>query len=275
MNWIDLTSKVAVVTGAGAGIGQGIAAGLAAVGATVVLLDRDDVAQHALDEVSSAGGSAHFLRCDVTDDNSVREASRRSLEMFGPASILVNNAGTMRAGHLDTMSLDDWQAILSLNLTGYFRCAQIFGAEMLKQRSGAIIHVASISAYSPQSFSGVYSASKAAVVMLSRQLAAEWGPRGVRSNVVSPGLIRTPMTQGLYDAPGVLDARRALVPRRRIGEAEDIANAVVFLASDRADYITGEDIVVDGGYTRTIMNVIPRPGFEDSAPTQQPMRDRI
>jgi NAD(P)-dependent dehydrogenase (short-subunit alcohol dehydrogenase family) len=264
MNWIDLAGRVAVVTGAGAGIGRGIALGLAGAGATVVLLDRDDGAQAALDEITAKGGSGIFLRCDVTSDDSVSAAAARSLEAFGSAAILVNNAGTMRSGHLETMALADWEAILSLNLTGYFRCARTFGAQMLQHGRGAIVHIASVSAYAPQSNSGAYSASKAAVVMLSRQLAAEWGPRGVRSNVVSPGLIRTPMTQGLYDTPGVLEARRALVPRRRIGEPEDIANAVVFLASDRADYITGEDLVVDGGFTRTIMDVIPRPGFENA-----------
>jgi len=133
---------------------------------------------------------------------------------------------------------------------------------MLKQRSGAIVHIASIAASYPQSYSGAYSASKAGVVMLSRQLAVEWGSRGVRSNVVSPGMIRTPMTESIYQAPGVHEARRALVPARRIGRPEDIADTVVFLASERASYITGEEIIVDGGFTRTIMGVIPRPGFE-------------
>jgi NAD(P)-dependent dehydrogenase (short-subunit alcohol dehydrogenase family) len=262
MNWIDLTGKLAVVTGGGSGIGQGIAIGLAEAGAMVVVLDRDEASSGTLDQIKSRGGRARFVRCDVTNDDSVARAAAQSLEALGPASILVNNAGTLRSGSLDTLSISEWQAILSLNLTGYLRCAQAFGAQMLKQESGAIVHIASVSAHFPQNHSGAYSASKAAVVMLSQQLATEWGPRGVRSNVVSPGLIRTPMTRAMYETPGVLEARRAVVPRRRIGEPEDVANAVVFLASDRADYISGADIVVDGGFTRGIMNLIPRPGYD-------------
>ncbi len=262
MSWIDLKDRVAVVTGAGGGIGLGIAAGLAEVGATVVLLDREEPLRDVITDVSRTPGRGHFLRCDVTDDGSVEEAAQSVAERFGAPAILVNNAGTMRAGHLETMSLEDWNAIISLNLTAYLRCSRAFGAGMLRAGSGAIVHIASISSYAPQSFSGAYSASKAAVVMLSRQLAVEWGPRGVRSNVVSPGLIETPMTKGIYDSPGVRDARSALVPRRRIGQPDDIANAVVYLASGRADYVTGEDIVIDGGFSRTIMSTIPRPGFE-------------
>jgi NAD(P)-dependent dehydrogenase (short-subunit alcohol dehydrogenase family) len=263
MDWINLGGDVAVVTGASAGIGRGIAIGLAEAGATVVLLDRDDAAD-ALDEIVSRGGRSVFVHCDVTDDASVRGAAVQALQTVGPATILINNAGTMRPGSLDTMPIEDWEQILSLNLTGYLRCARAFGAQMLERGKGSIVHIASISGHAPQSHSGAYSASKAAAVMLSQQLATEWGPRGVRSNVVSPGLIRTPMTQAIYEAPGVHDARRVLVPRRRIGTPEDIANAAVFLASDRADYITGGEIIVDGGFTRGIMSIIPRPGFEDS-----------
>jgi NAD(P)-dependent dehydrogenase (short-subunit alcohol dehydrogenase family) len=262
MTWIDLRGKVAVVTGAGSGIGRGIALGLAAVGANVVVLDRNEAGAAVAVEIRRSEGRAEFFVCDVTSDVSVERVARQVAAEVGSPTILVNNAGTMLPGGLDATSLTDWEQILSLNLTGYLRCARMFGAPMLEQRAGAIVHVASIAASFPQSYSGAYSASKAGVVMLSRQLAVEWGSRGVRSNVVSPGMIRTPMTEAIYQAPGVHEARRALVPAQRIGRPEDIADTVVFLASERASYITGEEIVVDGGFTRTIMGLIPRPGFE-------------
>jgi NAD(P)-dependent dehydrogenase (short-subunit alcohol dehydrogenase family) len=264
MAWIDLTTKVAVVTGGGAGIGRGIALGLAAVGASVVVLDRNEAGAAVAAEIRASGGQAEFLACDVTSDESVVCAAREVAAKVGEPAILVNNAGTMLPGGLRTTSMADWERILSLNLTGYLRCARIFGEPMLTRSAGAIVHIASISASFPQGYSGAYSASKAAVVMLSRQLAVEWGPRGVRSNVVSPGMIRTPMTEAIYRAPGVDEARRALVPAQRIGSPEDIADAAVFLASERASYITGEEIVVDGGFIRTLMGTIPRPGFEKS-----------
>ncbi|WGD49403.1 SDR family oxidoreductase [Bradyrhizobium sp. CB1650] len=262
MTWIDLSSNVAVVTGGGAGIGRGIALGLAAVGAEVVVLDRDEAGSDVAAEIRGNGGRAEFFVCDVTCDDSVAWAAEQIKARGSQAGILVNNAGTMLPGGLDAVSMTDWDRILSLNLTGYLRCARVFGEPMLERGAGAIVHVASISASFPQGYSGAYSVSKAGVVMLSRQLALEWGPRGVRSNVVSPGMIRTPMTDEIYRAPSVHEARRALVPARRIGQPADIADAVVFLASERASYITGEEMVVDGGFTRTIMGVIPRPGFE-------------
>ena len=133
---------------------------------------------------------------------------------------------------------------------------------MLQEGRGSIVHVASIAASHPQGFSGGYSASKAGVAMLSQQLATEWGPRGVTSNVVSPGMIRTPLVDSIYAQPGVIEKRSAVVPMRRIGEPDDIANSVLFLASDRASYVNGAEIIVDGGYTRMVMNLVPRPGHE-------------
>jgi NAD(P)-dependent dehydrogenase (short-subunit alcohol dehydrogenase family) len=263
MSWIDLSSDIAVVTGGGAGIGRGIALGLAAVGAQVVVLDRNKDAEKVVTEIREAGGRSFSYLCDVTDEGSIKAAARAVEADVGAATILVNNAGTMRPGSLDTMSLEEWDAILSLNLTSCLRCSRVFGQSMLDRGRGSLVHVASISATYPQCYSGAYSASKSAILALSRQLAVEWGPRGIRSNVVSPGMIRTPMSEQIYQMPGVHETRRNLVPSRRIGRPQDIADATVFLASERASYINGEELVVDGGFTRTIMGIIPRPGFEN------------
>ena len=232
-------------------------------GARVALLDRDKAASEAAaDEVGAAGGQAIGIACDVSQQASVEAAAARVQEAFGTCDVLVNNAAVLRPGALDTLALADWNAMLGVNLTGYFLCAQAFGRGMLERGRGSIVHIASIAASHPQGASGAYSASKAAALMLSRQLATEWGPRGVRSNVVSPGLIRTPMSEPFYSTPGVLERRSAVVPVRRIGRPEDVADAVLFLASDRAAYVSGDEITVDGGFTRTVMNLIPRPAHE-------------
>jgi NAD(P)-dependent dehydrogenase (short-subunit alcohol dehydrogenase family) len=198
----------------------------------------------------------------VTNADSITAAAGTIEKALGPANVLVNAAAILRPGSLDTLSLAEWNMVLSVNLTGYFLCAQIFGAQMRRERRGSLVHVASIAASHAQGRSGAYSVSKAGVVMLSRQLASEWGPEGVRSNVVSPGMVITPMSQAFYDTPGVTERRSAVTPMRRVGMPQDIADAVTFLASDRASYINGDEIVVDGGYTRTIMNLVPRPGHD-------------
>ena len=141
------------------------------------------------------------------------------------------------------------------------RLRRIPGRPMLRRGSGSVVHVSSVAASHPQAASGAYSPSKAAVSMLSRQLAFEWGPYGVRSNVVAPGLIRTPLSEAFYQVPGVLEARSAVVPARRVGTPQDLADVVVWLVSDRAGYVTGQAIAVDGGFTQTLMSHVPRPGF--------------
>jgi NAD(P)-dependent dehydrogenase (short-subunit alcohol dehydrogenase family) len=168
----------------------------------------------------------------------------------------------LRPGALETLSADDWQITMGVNLNGCLFCAQSFGRQMLERRRGAIIHIASIAGSHAQGFSGAYSVSKAGIIMLSRQLATEWGPRGIRSNVVSPGMIRTPLSEAFYLHQDVLERRSRMTPIGRVGQPEDIANTVTYLASDRASYVSGEEITVDGAYTRTIMDLVPRPGFE-------------
>ena len=261
-DWLGLADKVCVVTGAASGIGRGIALAFAAAGGKVVALDREaEGCARTADEVKQQGATALALACDVTDADEVAGAAADTLKTFGRCDVLVNNAGILRPGDVASVSLADWNGLMQVNLTGYLTCAQAFGRDMLARGAGALVHIASIAASQAQGFSGAYSVSKAGVVMLSRQIAFEWGPRGVRSNAVSPGLVRTPMSEAFYQAPGVLERREAVVPLRRVGTPADIADVVVFLASERARYVTGQEIVVDGGFAHTLMSHVPRPGF--------------
>jgi len=269
MDWLGLRGQNCVVTGAGGGIGAAVAAAFAQAGARLVLIDRDGAAcESVAAALAKDGAETLAIECDVGDPASVTAAAERGTAAFGPADVLVNNAGLLRAGPLATLSPAEWNAMLGVNLTGYLLCAQAFGRAMLARGHGALVHVASIAARHPQPFSGAYSVSKAGVVMLSEQLALEWGPQGVRSNAVSPGLVRTPMSEAFYQAPGVAERRAAIVPARRIGAPADIAEAVLFLASAHAQYINGENLTVDGGFGRVLMGLIPRPGYDakDQAP---------
>jgi NAD(P)-dependent dehydrogenase (short-subunit alcohol dehydrogenase family) len=261
-DWLGLSGRVCVVTGGGGGIGRATAVSLALAGAQVAAIDRDERGLAVTEAELHKVGHAHLVtRCDTTSAESVTAASETIEKSLGPCSVLVNTAAVLRPGGLDTLSLAEWNAVLAVNLTGYFLCAQTFGRQMRSFGRGSLVHVASIAGSHAQAQSGAYSVSKAGVVMLSRQLASEWGPQGIRSNVVSPGLVVTPMSQSFYDTPGVTERRTAAVPARRIGMPQDIADAILFLASDRSAYVNGDEITVDGGYVRTLMNLIPRPGF--------------
>lgn len=261
-DWLGLSGRIVVVTGGAGGIGRAIGASFAEVGAAVALLDRDAAAAEAAAETLAAKGCrAIGLGCDTADEASVGAAAQAVAARLGAADVLVNNAGILRPGPLATLSRAEWDQLMAVNLTGYLLCAQVFGRAMLERQSGALVHIASVAATNPQPRSGAYSPSKAGVAMLSRQLALEWGPSGVRSNVVSPGLIRTPMSESFYQAPGVAERRAAMLPLRRVGGPQDIADAVVYLASARAGYVTGAEILVDGGFDQAVMELTPRPGF--------------
>lgn len=263
-DWLGLKDRVCVVTGAGSGIGRAVAVAMGAAGASLVLLDMNEPACMATAEAEAlraSGTTVLALTCDIADPASVAAAQNASLAI-GPCDILVNNAGILRAGSLATVPLDDWNLLLAVNLTGYLLCAQAFGKAMIERGRGAIVHTASIAGSNAQAFSGAYSVSKAGVLMLSRQLAVEWGPRGVRSNVLSPGLVRTPMSESFYQAPGVAEQRAAAIPLGRVGTPEDMAQVVLFLASDRAGFVSGQEIIVDGGFEHMLMSLVPRPGFD-------------
>jgi len=258
-----LDGKIAVVTGAGSGIGRAVAQALAAEGAVVALLDRDaDRVHETASLIGAAGGEARAFLCDVSDPDQVRTTAAAVKDSLGSAGILVNNAGRILPGAMADLRIEDWNAVLAVNLTGFFLCAQAFGAEMRRNRRGSIINMASIASTYPTPYSGAYSVSKAGLAMLSRQLAVEWGPEGVRSNAVCPGMIMTELSRSMYARPGVAEARSATIPARRIGQPEDVAEAVLFLASDRAAYINGAEIAVDGGFPRNLLGLVPRAGYE-------------
>jgi NAD(P)-dependent dehydrogenase (short-subunit alcohol dehydrogenase family) len=261
-DWLGLQGKVCVVTGAASGIGEAIATLLAEAGSRVVLLDRDiHGAQKLAQKLTLGGAFATPIFCDTRDEVNISSAAQQVQRELGSCYALINNAGMLRAGSLDQVGLDDWNDVLAVNLTGYMLCAKAFGTHMREAGEGSIVNVASIAGVTPQSNSGAYSASKAGVLLLSRQLAVEWGAAGVRSNAICPGMIRTPLSAKFYEEPGFEVKRAAVTASRRIGEPQDIANVAAFLASPRSAYVNAAEILVDGGMSSMLMDMVPRPGF--------------
>lgn len=258
-DWLGLDDRVCVVTGAGSGIGREVCLELVRCGARVAALDlaADGLADTAA-EAGRLGAEIVTLTCDVSDPDGVARAAQTVVDVFGRCDVLVNNAGMTRPAPLAEISLADWQQPFAVNVTGALLCSQEFGRGMRERGSGSIVHTASICGTQPLGGAGGYSPSKSALLMMSRQLALEWGPDGVRSNVVSPGLVRTPMTEEQYRKPGFTEARAAVVPLGRVAEGADIASVVVFLASDRARYVSGQDLVVDAGLSQALMAGVPR-----------------
>jgi NAD(P)-dependent dehydrogenase (short-subunit alcohol dehydrogenase family) len=262
-DWLNLKDRVCVVTGAAGGIGREICRQLLACGARVAMLDRDEaLLLGTVRALEAEGGEVRGIVADVTELASLQAAADQVQAHWGECQLLVNNAAALYADAIMDIALDKWNQLLSVNLTGYLLSAQVFGRQMVSQGRGSMVHIASISASIPQPFSGAYSVSKAGAKMLSQLLAVELGAHGVRSNVVSPAMIRTPMSEVIYQDPSVLRRREEMVPVGRISTPVDIAQAVLFLASDRAGYISGQEILVDGALTQSWLGLIPRPGFE-------------
>lgn len=247
-----LTGRVAVVTGAGGGLGAVIAAHLAALGAQVVVLDLELARVEDLaSRLQETGTQALPLACDVADEAGVARATNATLEAFGRCDVLVNNAGILAPpSPLDSLTVEEWDRTFAVNARGAFVCTREFGRPMCAHGSGSIVNIASIAAGAPNA-SPPYSASKAAVLALTRHTAVEWGPRGVRANAVSPGFVRTPLSEAQYAQGDLLAMRERMVPLRRIGQPQEIASVVGFLAGDGCAFVTGQEIVVDGGFTQT------------------------
>lgn len=268
-NWLGLSEKKVVITGAASGIGEQIATSAAQAGAHAILLDVDvDQLQALKSRLLEQGYQADAFWCDTSDPSRIKTIAEEVVALGG-ADVLVNNAGILRTASLAEVEPEQWLQVLQVNLSGYLWCAQQFGAQMKNKGKGSIVNVASISALFPQSNSGAYSASKSGVLLLSKQLALEWGPLGVRSNVVCPGMIKTSLSAAFYADPELEQARARMTASRRVGLPTDIANAVLFLASEKADYINGTELLVDGGMATVLMDMVPRPGFNKVAPVAQ------
>ncbi len=258
-NWIDFTGRVCVVTGAAGGIGQAITRSFLDLGARVVAIDvSGETCEAFVASLDLPDDRVVALQADIADPRAVTAAADRAVDLIGPPDVLVNNAAILGRLPLHETEFGDWQRLIAVNLSGYFNCSRIFGAPMQDRGQGAIVHIASIAATEPIGNAGAYSTSKAGIQMMSRQIACEWGPMGIRSNTVSPGMIRTPFSDTTYQQPGVEEFRKGKIPSRSIGLPQQVADAVVFLASDRAAYVNGADILVDGGLSQTLMGQFPR-----------------
>ena len=242
---IELSGRVAIVTGASRGIGRAIAQQLARQGAVVVAAARGENARAVVDEIVASGGRAEAVSLDVTEPGAAEQLVGKTLEQHSRIDVLVNNAGIARDQLLLRMKRDDWDAVLATNLTAAFALSQAVLKPMIRQRGGRIISISSVVGQSGNAGQANYAASKAGLIGFTKALALEVASRGITANVVAPGLIETDMTRALTEQ--ARDEWASKIPLRRLGTPADIASAVCFLASDEASYITGQVLAVNGG----------------------------
>ncbi len=254
-----LHGQKAIVTGASSGIGRAIALGLGAAGADVVVNYRDgeDAAMEVVRQIAQSGSRALAQRADVSREVEIKELFQRAIEHFGTVDILVNNAGLQRDAPFEEMTLEQWNTVIGVNLTGQFLCAREAVREFkrrgvvesVSRSAGKIICISSVHEVIPWAGHVNYAASKGGVMLMMKSLAQEVAPHRIRVNSISPGAIRTPINTFAWSTPEAYASLMRLVPYKRIGEPEDVGKAAVFLASDDSDYITGTSMYVDGGMT--------------------------
>lgn len=249
-NKLDLTGKVALVTGAAKGIGRACAIALAEQGANVILgLRQKNNSQDLIEDIERLGVKALAVQMDVSKLQEIKEAVAEAKKRFGRIDILVNNAGIGAPNKAENVSEQDFDDTLNVNLKGTFFTSQEIGKIMLEQQSGTIINLSSQAGFIALPTESIYCMSKAAISHLSKCLALEWASQGIRVNAVAPTFIETPGTQKWLGDDAFMKSVKARIPLGKIGQPEDVAGAVVFLASEAASMITGETLMIDGGWT--------------------------
>ena len=246
---MNLKNKVAIVTGSRRGIGKAIALALAKAGANIVVSDINlDDCNKLVEEIKAINGNALAVKTDVSNPEDVSQMINLTTEKFGKVDILVNNAGIYMQKSLTDVTEQDFDRTLDINLKGVFLCSKAVVPEMIKQGKGKIINIASIAGQVGFANSSAYCASKGAIINITRELALELAQYKINVNAIGPGVIETDMTKDLLEDKATKETLLANIPLSRIGKPEDIANAVLFLASDNSDYITGITLFVDGGW---------------------------
>lgn len=256
-----LQNQVAIITGASSGIGTGVAKSLAAAGATVVVnhpaAATKAAADTVLNDIIAAGGKGITYQCDVSKENEVVQMFADTAAQFGSVDILINNAGLQRDAAFDQMTLEQWNFVLGVNLTGQFLCAREAIRYFLKQgiaetksrAAGKIICMSSVHEVIPWAGHANYAASKGGIMLMMKSIAQEYAHKKIRINSICPGAIQTPINRQAWETPEALNSLLTLIPYQRIGQPEDIGNAAVWLASDDSDYVNGISLFVDGGMT--------------------------
>ena len=244
-----LKNKIAIITGAGSGIGRGTALAFAREGAKVVVADWEEVTgQETVALVKQQGGEAMFVKVDVSQAADTENMVKQCLAEYGKVDILFNNAGIVKMGALHETAEADWDQVINVNLKGVFLCSKAVIPQMLKQGKGKIVSTASIAGLVGFNQIGPYCASKGGIIALTREMAIEYAPKKINVNCIAPGVIKTAMTKDMLNDPATVKGLAASTPYPRLGEPEDIALAAVYLASDESDFVTGEVLVVDGGW---------------------------
>jgi NAD(P)-dependent dehydrogenase (short-subunit alcohol dehydrogenase family) len=246
-----LRPRIAIVTGGAKGIGWATVQALVHTGATPVLFDRDEAALGRASAALTRRGVEHLAEAvDITDEHAVDAAFTKVMTRYGRLDVLVNNAGIALRHPTVELSTSDWQAVVDVNLTAVFLCCRAAARLMIPARHGAIVNVSSIMGLSGGGLypNVSYQSTKGALVNMTRALAVEWAPSGIRVNAVAPTWVRTELTQGLFNNADLMDRVLDMTPMRRLAEPADVADAIVFLASDQARLITGHTLPVDGGF---------------------------